>query len=101
MLKAQIEVNSISMSKNDPEISQFTKYDVDASIDEIENSEELSVFKYGFIVLSNPKNVRLSIEGIARIEGDSTERDEILTKDENNIPKILTMIYHEQFHILL
>ncbi len=96
-LKAQIELNSISMSKNDPKITELDKYDVEANIDEVENTDELSVYKYGFTALSNPKNVRLSIEGIAHIFGDTVERNEILNKDENDIPKILTMIYQELF----
>ena len=96
-LKAQIELNSISMSKNDPKITEFEKYDVEATIDEVDNNDELSVYKYGFTALSNPKNVRLSIEGIARISGDTIERNEILEKDENDVPKILTMIYQELF----
>lgn len=96
-LKAQIELSSISMSKNDPKITQLEKYDVDANIEEVENGEDISIFKYGFTALSIPKNVRLAIEGIAKISGDSMERDEILTKDENDIPKILTMIYQELF----
>ncbi len=96
-LKAQIELNSISMSKNDPKITKLDKYDVEADINEVENTEEQSVFKYGFTALSNPKNVRLSIEGIARIFGDSMERKEILDNDENDVPKILTMIYQELF----
>jgi len=85
------------MSKNDPKITKFDKYDVEANIEEVENNDEQSVFKYGFTALSNPKNVRLSIEGITRISGDSVERDEILNKDENDVPKILTMIYQELF----
>jgi len=96
-LKAQIELNSISMSKNDPKITEFEKYDVEANIDEVDNSDELSVYKYGFTALSNPKNVRLSIEGVARISGDTIERNEILEKDENDVPKILSMIYQELF----
>jgi len=96
-LKAEIELNSISMSKNDPKITKLEKYDVEANIDEVENTEEMSVYKYGFTALSNPKNVRLSIEGITRIFGDSIERNEILEKDEHDVPKILTMIYHELF----
>jgi hypothetical protein len=96
-LKAQIELNSISMSKNDPKLTKFVKYDVDASIDEVENNDEQSIFTYSFTALSNPKNVRLSIEGTAHILGDSIERDEILNKDEEGIPKILTMIYQELF----
>lgn len=96
-MEAQVELNSIAMSKNDPKITKLDKYDVEANIEEVDNSEEQSVFKYGFTALSNPKNVRLAIEGIARISGDATERTEILTKDENDVPKILTMIYHELF----
>ncbi len=96
-LKAEIELNSISMSKNDPKITKLDKYDVEANLDEVENTDELSVYKYGFTALSNPKNVRLSIEGITRIFGDTMERNEILEKDENDVPKILTMIYQELF----
>jgi len=80
-----------------PKITKLDKYDVEANIDEIENTEEHSVYKYAFTALSNPKNVRLSIEGIAHIFGDSIERNEILDKDENDVPKILTMIYQELF----
>lgn len=97
MIKAQIDLNSISMSKNDPKITQLEKYDVDASIDEVDSGDEMSLFSYKFTALSNPKNVRLSIEGTARISGDSIERDEILDKDDEGIPKILTMIYQELF----
>lgn len=96
-MKAQIDLTSISMSKNDPKITNLAKYDVDANIEEVENSEDRSVFKYAFTALSNPKNVRLSIEGTASIFGDVIERDEILNKDEHDIPKILTMIYQELF----
>ena len=96
-MDAYVELTSIAMSKNDPKITKLDKYDVEANIDEIDNSEEQSVFKYGFTALSNPKNVRLAIEGIAKISGDSVERNELLENDENNVPKILTMIYHELF----
>jgi len=96
-MNAQVELTSIAMSKNDPKITKLDKYDVEANIEEVDNSEEQSVFKYGFTALSNPKNVRLAIEGIAKISGDAVERNELLEKDENDVPKILTMIYHELF----
>ena len=96
-MNAQVELTSIAMSKNDPKILKIDKYDVDASIEEVDNSEQQSIFKYGFTALSNPKNVRLAIEGIAKISGDAVERNKILEKDENDVPKILTMIYHELF----
>ena len=97
IMDTHVELTSIAMSKNDPKITKLDKYDVEANIEEVDNSEEQSIFKYGFTALSNPKNVRLAIEGIARINGDSEERNEILNKDENDIPKILTIIYHELF----
>lgn len=96
-LNIQVDLNSISMSKNDPKNTVFHKYDVEASIDEIENAEAYSAFKYGFTILSNPKNVRLSIEGMTKVTGDSKERDDILSKDENSVPKILSVIYQELF----
>ncbi len=85
------------MSKNESAVTTIAKYDVEAAIDEIENTDEQSVFKYDFTILSDPKNVRLSINGVARIQGDSIERDDILVKDENEVPKILTVIYQELF----
>jgi len=85
------------MSKNEPKVTTIVKYDVEAAIDEVENGEEESVFKYDFTILSDPKNVRLAINGIIRIHGDQIERDEILNKDENDIPKILTTVYQELF----
>lgn len=96
-MNSQIELTSIAMSKNDPKITKMDKYDVEANIDEVDNSEDQSVFKFGFTALSNPKNVRLALEGIARIQGDALERNKILEKDENDIPKILTLIYQELF----
>lgn len=96
-MNAQIELTSIAMSKNDPKITKLDKYDVEANIEEVDNSDDQSIFKYGFTALSNPKNVRLALEGIAKIQGDAAERNEILEKDENDVPKILTMIYHELF----
>jgi len=96
-LNVHVELNSISMSKNDPKNTVFHKYDVEASIDEIENGETDSTFKYGFTILSNPKNVRLNIEGIIKTSGESKERDELLDKDENNVPKILSVVYQELF----
>ena len=97
IMNTHVELTSIAMSKNDSKITKLDKYDVEANIEEVDNSEDQSIFKYGFTALSNPKNVRLAIEGIAKIQGDSDERNEILEKDENDIPKILTMIYHELF----
>ena len=85
------------MSKNDQKTNKLNKYEIDANIEEIHNSEDNSIFKYEFTALSDPKNVRLAIEGTANISGDTLERNEILNKDENDVPKILTLIYQELF----
>ena len=85
------------MSKNDPKLTQLEKYDVDANIEEVESDDEISIFTYKFTALSNPKNVRLSIQGTAQISGDSMERDEVLESDDDGIPKLLTIIYQELF----
>ena len=58
ILKAQIELNSISMTKNDPKITKLDKYDVEANIDEIANTDEHSAYKYAFTALSNPKAIQ-------------------------------------------
>jgi hypothetical protein len=44
-MKAQIDLNSISMSKNDPKLTQLEKYDVDANIEEVQSDDEVSVFR--------------------------------------------------------
>jgi uncharacterized membrane protein len=85
------------MSKNDPKSVIFDKYDVEASINEIDNAESHSTYKYEFTILSNPKNIRLAIDGTARVIGSTKERDEITIKDKNGVPKILSSIYQELF----
>jgi uncharacterized membrane protein len=85
------------MSKNDPKSTIFDKYDVEASINEIENTESHSTYKYEFTILSNPKNIRLAIDGTARVIGSTKERDDITIKDKNGVPKILSSIYQELF----
>ena len=60
IMNTHVELTSIAMSKNDPKITKLDKYDVEANIEEVDNSEDQSIFKYGFTALSNPKNVPFS-----------------------------------------
>ncbi|QUC65456.1 hypothetical protein NsoK4_04215 [Nitrosopumilus sp. K4] len=96
-MKSKVDINSLSISKANPVMESFEKYDIQANIDEFENTENHSGFKYTFTILSQPKNVRIAVDGTIRVFGKPEERDAILDKNENDIPKILPLIYHELF----
>jgi len=93
----KIELDSLAISKSEADLSSFIKYDIDAALDEVTVTEKLSKLKFSFTVLSDPKNIRLAVEGFATIEGSESEREKILGIDENDIPKILNLIYHDLF----
>ena len=93
----KIELDSLAVSKSEDDLSSFIKYDVDAALDEVAVTEKLSKLKFSFSIISDPKNIRLVVEGFATIEGTESERGEILENDENAIPKILNLIYQDLF----
>jgi hypothetical protein len=93
----KIEINSISVSKSSNEQNTFVKYDIEAAVDEIENSDTLLKLKYGFTLLSNPKNTRISVNGFASIFTNPSEASQYLNQDENNIPRVVNVIYQELF----
>jgi len=95
-MNPKIEINSITLSKSKNE-DVFTKYDIEVSIDEMQNTDTEIKLKYGLTLLSNPKNARISAEGVATIYGDQTQTAKYLEQDENNIPNILNVIYQELF----
>lgn len=97
MMDSEVTVDSFSTSKSAGGPTRFKKYDVEATINEIENLENYSVFKYSFTILSDPKNIRTSVGGITKIFGKQTERDKVLEKNENDVPRILSLIYQELF----
>ena len=39
-MQSEIELNSISMSKNDPNLHNLEKYDVEANIEEVDNTQK-------------------------------------------------------------
>ena len=96
-MNPKIEINSLSISKSKNEQNSFVKYDIEASLDEVENIENEMKLKYGFAILSNPKNTRISVDGYASICGDQSTVSKYLNRDENNIPRIVNNIYQELF----
>ena len=96
-MNPKIEINSLSISKSKSEQNSFVKYDIEASLDEVENIENEMKLKYGFAILSNPKNTRISVDGYASIYGDQLTVSNYLSQDENNIPRIVNNIYQELF----
>jgi len=93
----KIELDSLAVSKSEDDLSSFIKYDVDAALDEVAVTEKLSKLKFSFSIISDPRNIRLVVEGFATIEGTESERGKILENDENAIPKILNLIYQDLF----
>jgi len=92
-----VVVNSLAVKKNKEANFNFVKYDIEVSIEEIENKDTKSKLEFVITLLSEPKNVRLSIDGHVEISGNEAERAVFLEKDENNIPQVLHLIYKELF----
>ena len=95
-MNPKIEVTSLSFSKLKNEHS-FSKYNIEASIDEAENRDSEVVLKYKLVFLSNPTNTKINVEGLATLYGDQAEISAQLSPDEKNIPIILSSIYQEIF----
>ncbi len=98
-MNTHVAVNSLAISKNKESNSEPLKYNIEVSIEEIENKEDKNKLKYVIVLLSEPKNVRLAVEGTVDISGDQSERTKILEKDENNVPRLLHLIYEELFPV--
>ena len=95
-MNPKIEITSLSFSKLKNEHS-FSKYNIEASIDEAENRDSEVVLKYKLVFLSNPTNTKINVEGLATLYGDQAEISAQLGPDEKNIPLILSLIYQEIF----
>jgi len=92
----KIEINSVSFSKLKNEHG-FVKYNIEASLDEVENRDSEVVLKYKLVLLSNPTNAKITVDGLATLYGDQVEISKQLSPDEKNIPVILNLIYQEIF----
>lgn len=95
-MNLKIEINSSTFSKLKNE-EGFIKYNIEASLDEVENRDSEVVLKYKLVLLSNPTNSKITVEGLATIHGDQAEISKQLSPDEKNIPVILNLIYQEIF----
>src|SRR5438552_7356234 len=91
-----VEIGSLTVSKLKSGMP-FEKYNIDVSIDEVENNESGIKLKYRFVLLSSPTNSKISIEGIASIQGNEIEVNKYLQPDERNIPMVVNLIYQELF----
>ena len=95
-MHTEVVVNSLAISKNSSKFD-FQKYNIEVSLEEIENRVTSNKLNYGLTLLSNPKNVRISIEGTTSISGTEQECIQALEKDENGIPRVLHLIYQDIF----
>ncbi len=95
-MNLKIEINAISFSKLKNE-QGFVKYNIEASLDEIKNIDSEVVLKYRLVLLSNPTNAKIAVEGMATLYGDQNEISKQLSPDEKNIPVVLNLIYQDIF----
>jgi hypothetical protein len=93
----KVELTSLSISKLRNDQNSFVKYDIEAALDEVENTETDVKLKYKFVLLSNPTNTKISVEGIATIFSNQSELPKYLGLDEKKIPHIVNIIYQEIF----
>ena len=101
MKRPKIDINSLALSKPKSESYDFTKYDIEAVLDEVQNTETDSILKYSFTILSDPKNIRIAVDGVVKLSGTEVERSGLLESDESNIPNVLNLVYKELFPVFL
>ncbi len=96
-MNPKIGITSISVTKLTNEQSGFVKYNIESSIDEIENTETEVELRYKFILLSNPTNTKINIEGTVTIYGNQEEVSRFFIPDERKVPRVVNNIYQEIF----
>lgn len=94
------EITSLTVSKLKNSHEDFIKYNIDVSLDEIENSESGIKLKYKFILFSNPTNTKLTVEGTTSLFGNEVEISKQLAPDQKNIPMVVNNIYQEVFPLI-
>jgi hypothetical protein len=99
-MNPEIDVGTLSISKLKKESDDFEKYDIDVSLDEVENNEDSIKLKYKFTLLSNPTNIKISIDGFASIHGNEMEISRHLQPDQKNVPAVVNYIYQELFPLI-
>ena len=99
-MNPKVEINSLVFNKLKTEQNSFTKYDIEAALDELENNETEVKLKFKFALLSNPTNTKIMVEGLATVNGNQSETSKLLSPDEKNIPLVVNMIYQEIFPLI-
>jgi hypothetical protein len=100
LLSHEIEINTLSINKLKNETADFEKYDIDVALDEVGNNEGSIKLKYKFTLLSNPTNIKISLDGFVSIHGNETEISKHLQPDQKNVPAIVNGIYQEIFPLV-
>lgn len=98
-MNPKIEINSFSVNKSSNEPVPFVKYDIEAALDEMESTETETKIKYNFTLISNPKNIRMVVEGFSTIYESRSEASRFLKQDESHIPYLVHVIYQELFSL--
>ena len=99
-MQFNLDITSFNVNATEKENSDFKKYEIDVSLNEVTNNENSCLLKYGYTLNSIPKGIRLSFEGTIEINGNPSEIESTYKKDEQNIPPILRMSYHELYPVL-
>jgi len=95
-----LDISSLAVSKLNNSLDNFIKYDIDVSLDEVENNENGIKLKYKIVLLSNPTNTKLATEGFVSLFGNEIDISKQLAPDQNNIPLIVNVVYQDIFPLL-
>lgn len=99
-MNPEIDIGTLSINKLKGDFDDFEKYDIDVSLDEVENNEDGIKLKYKFALLSNPTNIKISVDGFASIHGDENVISKYLQPDQKNVPTVVNTIYQEIFPLI-
>ncbi|HJU13838.1 MAG TPA: hypothetical protein VJ792_05220 [Candidatus Nitrosotalea sp.] len=96
----KIEIGSLLVNRLKNKHDDFVKYDIDVSLDEVENDDSGIKLKYRMVLLSNPTNTKLTAEGLVLLHGSENEVAKQLEPDQRNIPLIVNVIYQDVFPLI-
>ena len=99
-MQFNLGIESFNVNNTAKKKLDFKKYDIDVSLNEIENAGNTCTLKYGFTFSSSPKGIRLTLEGTITINGSPREFENLYQKDAQNMPNILRQSYHEIYPVL-
>lgn len=100
LLDHKIEISSLLVNRLKNNHDDFVKYDIDVSLDEVDNNESGIGLKYKIILLSNPTNTKITAEGLVLLFGNEAEVSKQLEPDQRNIPLIVNVIYQDIFPLI-